>query len=277
MAIFLAILCTLSIGAGEHLAAGATKSTRSHEVTSAMFVSGVLLTGAVALLWPGDPTGRDLLFGALAGAANGLGILLLYYAYSRGSLRSAAPTAGIVMSAIPVLWDLTVGSVPSILVWSGIGLGLAAIGCTSYQPEGGEDDQFAIGVAVAAGIVFGVLFILLGEIGDDSGGTPLFVQRLVGLTLAVTVTRLTGPRVFPASWADRRTALAVGLFATTAVILFVLAVQAGGSLAVVSVMGSQYPAVAVLLGVVLHKQPLRWWQSVGLAMASVAVALITIG
>jgi len=61
------------------------------------------------------------------------------------------------------------------------------------------------------------------------------------------------------------------------VILFVLAIQAGGSLAVVSVMGSQYAAVAVLIGVVVHRQPLRWWQAVGLAMASVSVALITVG
>lgn len=277
MAILLAILCTLSIGTGEHLAAGATKSTRSHEITSGMFASGALLTGALALAWPGDPTTHDLVFGALAGVANGVGILLLYLAYSRGSLRSAAPTAGVVMSAVPVLWNLTVGSVPGLLVWVGIGLGLTAIGFTSYQPDGGEDDQFTANLAIVAGVVFGILLILLGEIGNDAGGSPLFVQRTVGLVVAVSVTRLTGPRILPATWADRRASFIVGLFATGALIFFVLAIQAGGSLAVVSVMGSQYPAVAVLLGVMLHRQPLRWWQAVGLAMASLAVALIAIG
>ena len=95
--------------------------------------------------------------------------------------------------------------------------------------------------------------------------------------IAVVATGSTGPRILPAEAADRRSAFGVGLFATTAVILFVLAVQAGGSLAVVSVMGSQYAAVAVLLGVVLHKQPLRWWQGVGLTLTSLAVALITVG
>lgn len=277
MAIALAILCTLSIGAGEHLAAGVTKRARAHEVTAGMFASGALLTGAVALAWPGEPTGRDLLFGGLGGLCNGTAILLLYYAYSRGTLRSAAPAAAVVMSTVPIVWDIVTGTDPSTLVWVGIGLGVAAIGFTSYQPHGGEDDRFAIGIAVIAGVVFGVLFILLGEIGDDAGGPPLFVQRATGLVIAVVATRSTGPRILPAAAADRRSAFVVGLFATTAVILFVLAVQAGGSLAVVSVMGSQYAAVAVLLGVVLHKQPLRWWQGIGLTLTSLAVALITVG
>lgn len=277
MAILLAILCTLSIGAGEHLAAGATKQTRSHEVTSAMFASGVVLTGLVALLWPGEPVARDLVFGAMAGVANGTAILLLYAAYSRGTLRSAAPAAAVVMSAVPVGWDITTGSSPSILTWLGLGLGVAAIGLTSYQPADGEDDRFALGIAIVAGVVFGVLLILLGEIGDDAGGSPLFVQRAVGLVIAVVATRATGPRILPADPGARRTSLLVGVFATTAVILFVLAIQAGGSLAVVSVMGSQYAGVAVLLGVVLHQQRLRWWQTLGLTMASVAVGLITVG
>jgi len=277
MAILLAILCTLSIGVGEHLAGDATKAARSHEVTSGMFLSGAVITGITALVWPGDPTSRDLFFGALAGVTNGTSILLLYYAYSRGSLRTAAPTAGVVMAAVPVLWDVTAGAAPSALVWLGLGLGVAAIGFTSYRPADGEHEQHATGMAILAGIVFGVLFILLGEIGDDAGGTPLFIQRMCGLTVAVIATRLTGPRVFPADGAVRRAAVVVGFFATAAVILFVLAIQAGGSLAVVSVMGSQYAAVAVLIGVVVHRQPLRWWQAVGLAMASVSVALITVG
>lgn len=277
MAVTLAILCTLSIGVGEHLAAGVTKRARAHEVTAGMFVSGTVLTAIVALAWPGDPTGRDLLFGGLSGVCNGTAILLLYYAYSRGTLRSAAPAAAVVMSIVPIGWDMVTGEAPTPLVWIGVGLGVAAIGFTSYQPADDEDDRFAIGIAVAAGIVFGVLLILLGEIGEDAGGPPLFVQRATGFMIAVTAARITGPRVLPAAPADRRTAFGVGVFATTAVILFVLAIQAGGSLAVVSVMGSQYAAVAVLLGVVLHRQPLRWWQGLGLAMASLAVALITIG
>ena len=73
MAIVLAVLCTLCIAGGEHLAAGATERTRANEITSGMFVSGVVLTAIVALAWPGDPTGSDLVFGGVAGICNGGG------------------------------------------------------------------------------------------------------------------------------------------------------------------------------------------------------------
>ncbi|MGI9608451.1 MAG: EamA family transporter [Acidimicrobiales bacterium] len=278
MAILLAMLSTISIASGEFLAGGVTKRTRANEVTSAMFVAGVAMTAVVALVWPGDPTQRDLIFGALAGLANGTGILLLYVAYSRGSLRSAAPAAAVTMSSVPIAWDVVVtGTNPSTLSWVGIVLGVAAIALSSYERGEVEDDRYGLPIAMLAGAIFGVLLIFLGEIGDDAGGTPLFVQRASALALAVIVTRATGPRILPGRRADRATSFVLGLFATTAIVLFVLALQAGGSLAVVSVIGSQYAGVAVVLGVLLRGQRMWWWQAVGLAGASLAVALISIG
>ncbi len=50
-----------------------------------------------------------------------------------------------------------------------------------------------------------------------------------------------------------------------------------GSLAVASVVGSQYAAVAVLLGVLVRGQRMWWWQGLGLGGSSIAVALIAIG
>ena len=95
MALLLAILCTFSIGTGEHLAAGATKSTRSHEVTSGMFASGAILTAVLALAWPGEPSVRDLMFGALAGAANGAdGRVFIGAAGPAGKLLGAVSSAG---------------------------------------------------------------------------------------------------------------------------------------------------------------------------------------
>ena len=50
-----------------------------------------------------------------------------------------------------------------------------------------------------------------------------------------------------------------------------------GSLAVASVVSSQYAAVAVLLGVLVRGQRMWWWQGLGLGGSSIAVALIAIG
>lgn len=243
-----------------------------------MFASGVILTAVVALLWPGEPTNRDLLLGGFSGAANGTAVLLLYLAYSRGSLRSAAPAAAVVMSSVPIGWDVIVSETsPSFVTWIGIILGVGAIALTTYERGDGQNDRPILMIAVTAGAIFGVMLILLGEIGEDAGGRPILFQRFVGFVVAASATRATGPRVFPEDKAVRARSFVVGLFGTSAVVLFVLALQAGGSLAVVSVIGSQYAAVAVLLGVVFGGQTMRWWQGVGLVGTSLAVALITIG
>lgn len=273
------MLSTLSIAVGEFLAADTTKKARANEVTSTMFGAGVLMTGALALVWPGDPTSRDLFFGAAAGIANGGGVLLLYLAYSRGSLRSAAPAAAVVMSSVPVLWDVVIsGARPSLLVWAGLALGLAAIALSSYERTSSHDrEERALGLAILAGAVFGMLFVLLNEIGEGAGGTPLVLQRTVGFIVAVITTRATGKHIFPVDRRVRRGSFVIGLFATTAIVLMVVALQLGGSLSIVSVIGSQYAGVAVLLGFIFRGQRMWWWQTVGLGAASVAVALITIG
>ncbi|SVA57848.1 uncharacterized protein METZ01_LOCUS110702, partial [marine metagenome] len=92
----------------------------------------------------------------------------------------------------------------------------------------------------------------------------------------ISVARATGPRIFPSERSAFITSFGAGVFGIAAVVLFVLALR-GGSLAVVSVVGSQYAAVAVLLGVALRGQRMWWWQALGLGGSSLAVALIAIG
>jgi len=271
------VLSTFSIALSDFFASGITKRQRANEVTSAVLFAGVVVMVPTAVFWSGNPTTADLVHGALAGAANGVGLLLLFVAYSRGSLRSAAPTAAVVMSGVPVLWDIFVsGTSPSTITSIGLTLGVVAIALSSY--ERGEPDNGSAGLFIAglAGAVFGILLILLSYIGDDAGGSPLLLQRVVAFLIAISVARATGPRIFPSERSAFITSFGAGIFGIAAVVLFVLALK-GGSLAVVSVVGSQYAAVAVLLGVALRGQRMWWWQALGLGGSSLAVALIAIG
>lgn len=281
MVVVLSVLAMLSVGVGELFASGATDRARSHEVTAMMFLTGTVGTAIVALFWPGEPVARDLGVAVVAGVVNGIGILLTYAAYSRGSLRSAAPSAAVVMTAIPVAWDFVLAEQrPSAVVVLGIVLGLVAIGLTSYEgPNTAELDgpKGAVVIAVGGGLMFGLLFILLGEISSDAGGTPVVIQRGVALVVAVVAARATGPRIIPEQSRDRWIAGGVGLLATATVVLIVIALQLGGSLSVVSVLTSQYAAVAVVAGVLFANQTITRVQGTGLALASVAVALITLG
>ena len=277
MSVIYAVLSTFSIGLSDFFASDVTKKARANEVTSTVLFAGVVVMAVTAVFWSGNPTTSDLVHGTLAGAANGVGILLLFVAYSRGSLRSAAPTAAVVMSGVPVLWDIFVsGTSPSTITSIGLTLGVVAIALSSY--ERGEPDNGSAGLFIAglAGAVFGILLILLSYIGDDAGGSPLLLQRVVAFLIAISVARATGPRIFPSERSAFITSFGAGIFGIAAVVLFVLALK-GGSLAVVSVVGSQYAAVAVLLGVAIRGQRMWRWQAVGLGGSSLAVALIAIG
>ena len=278
MSVIYAVLTSFSIALSDFFASSITKRTSPNEVTSATLLAGVVVMAVAVVFWSGDPTTSDLLYGAFAGAANGVGILLYFVAFSRGSLRSTAPTAAVVMSGIPVLWDvLVLGASLSAVTSIGLSIGVVAIALSSYG--GGNPDSGPAGVvtAVLAGVVFGTLLILLSYIGDDAGGSPLLLQRVVAFLIAISVTRATGPRIFPSKRTDFIVSFfGVGLFAIAAIILFVLALREG-NLAVASVVGSQYAAVAVILGVVVRGQRMRWWQGLGLSGSSLAVALIVIG
>ena len=277
MSVIYAVLSTFSIALSDFFASSVTKRERANEVTSTVLLAGVVVMAVAVVFWSGNPTTSDLVHGTLAGIANGVGILLLYVAYSRGSLRSTAPTAAVVMSGVPVLWDVLVsGASPSTVTSIGLSLGVVAIALSSYERGDPDNGSAGLFVAALAGVVFGILLILLSYIGDDAGGSPLLLQRVVAFLVAISVARATGPRIFPSERSAFITSFGAGIFAIAAIVLFVLALREG-SLAVVSVAGSQYAAVAVLLGVAIRGQKLWWWQALGLGGSSLAVALIAIG
>ena len=193
-----AVLSTFAIGLSDFFASDVTKREKANEVTSAVLFAGVVVTAVTALFWSGSPTSRDLIYGALAGAANGVGILLLFAAYSRGSLRSAAPAAAVEMSGIPVVWDvLGLSASPSTITSIGLTLGVIAIALSSYEPGDPAGGSTGLLMASLAGIVFGTMLILLSYIGADAGGSPLLLQRVVAFLVAISVTCTTGPRIFP--------------------------------------------------------------------------------
>jgi len=277
MSVIYAVLTSFSIGLSDFFASSITKRTSPNEVTSATLLAGVVVMAVATVFWSGDPTTSDLLYGAFAGAANGVGILLYFVAFSRGSLRSTAPTAAVVMAGVPVVWDvLVLGSSLSTVTSIGLSIGVVAIALSSYEGRNPDSGPNVLITAVLAGVVFGILLILLSYIGDDAGGSPLLLQRVVAFLVAISVARATGPRIFPSERIAFITSFGAGIFAIAAIVLFVLALR-GGSLAVVSVAGSQYAAVAVLLGVAIRGQRMWWWQALGLGGSSLAVALIAIG
>ncbi len=278
MAIVLAAFCSLFIGLGEIISARQTTSTRPAEITVGYFAGGLLLTIAALAsgVLPSVFLPNDLVYGALSGLFNGFALVLLYSAYSVSSVGVALPTTGMVSIVVPVVVDLAFkGTQPSGALVVGAIIGTGSLGLTSFSPDlGGRVIRGAM-LAVGSGLCYGAMLILLAETTTESGLWPVLPQRVVSLGVAVGVARSSGPRAWPPSGTRLPPALA-GAFGALGLIVFALAAQRG-SLSVVSVVGSQYAAVAIIGGLMLGGPKVWWWQVVGLVGSAVGVSLVIIG
>ncbi len=286
MAIVLAVLTSLFIGLGETISSRETRSTRAVEITVVYFASGLVLvalalSSSIPLAW--DHTAAksqrntaDVGYGALSGLFNGFALLLLYLAYTESSVGIALPVTAMVSVVAPVVVDLVVrqSSAGGLLV-AGVVIGTLSLGLTSFSPDLRGHILKGVLLAIGAGLCYGAMLILLAETRSESGLWPVLPQRVVSLAVAVSMARSTGPRALPVRQARRLPAMA-GVFGAAGLITFALAAQRG-SLSAVSVVGSQYAAVAIVAGYFFDGLRVWWWQVAGLVGTIVGVAFIIIG
>jgi hypothetical protein len=128
---------------------------------------------------------------------------------------------------------LATGDQPSTLAWLGIAVAFPAIYLVP-QADARHDPAIdaaaarsdGAGYGVIAGLGFGTLFALVGQIGDDAGFFPLaLLQLTVAATVVVIATSLRQP------WVPRGRGLApvfaFGLLGSAALVFFQLATQQG--------------------------------------------------
>jgi drug/metabolite transporter (DMT)-like permease len=129
-------------------------------------------------------------------------------------------------------------------------------------------------LALVAGSAFGVVFVLLGSSGAESGLWPVWGARAASVSVMTVVLLARGrpPKVPPAA---RWLVAAAGVLDVAANALFDVAAREG-LLSLVAVISSLYPASTVVLArVVLHERVERR-QQVGLALALAGVLLIAV-
>ena len=126
-------------------------------------------------------------------------------------------------------------------------------------------------LALVAGAMFGVFFILLGQAHPDTGLWALLGVRLTSIPLGLFVAARTRTNLR----LSRRTLLWAGFAGSldlTANALFLLAAMEG-HLGVVAVLASLYPTSTVLLALAVDKERVRAVQVAGLGLAATALAL----
>ena len=290
MEVVLAVGAAIAFGASDFV--GGLLSRRA-AVFSVVLVSQVVsLVGVLAalLLWETGFSAEALGWGAAAGIAGAAGASALYRGLSIGRMGVVAPISGVLAAVIPVVFGLAFGERPGAIAVVGVALGLVAVTAVSRQPDpvaaaapasisddpvpGDTRSRRGVLEGLAAGVGFGLFFVLLERSPSDSGLWPLAGMRVSIIVLVGCIVVIAGLGVEIGSRSIVRLG-ALGLLNVIADLLYLLATR-HGLLSLVAVITSLYPAVTVLLArSILHERMDRS-QVVGLVLAVVSVVLIAL-
>jgi drug/metabolite transporter (DMT)-like permease len=231
----------------------------------------------VALVAGGTLPAADVVVAATAGAAGAVAIGLFYLAMAIGPVSIVAPIAS-TGAAVPVAVGLLRGEAPGTLQVAGVVVAMVGIALALREVETAHAiaaPRRGVLLAALAGIGFGLFFVGIDvAAGEDAlwsataaraGGVVVILAAAVAMPSRVVFSR-------PAA----ATLLTIGALDVTANSLFALA-STQGLLSLVSVAGSLYPVVTVLLARIVLDERLARMQRVGVVLALGGVVLIAAG
>lgn len=277
----LALLSALCFGI-THFVNGLV-SRRHNGLTVALHaqLGGTVLGLLLALfLGAGSATFTDYGWGAMSGVGTGVGVAFLYRAMSQGAMSVVVPVSDVGAVALPVLVGVCfLGERPSLPAWVGIAVVPAALWLVSQSSPDLDNRQrgtVSAGVpsALVASVGFGVQFLAMAQVDKDSGLGPVVLSRVVSVAVIAAVLGAYGAgwKLTGGPWAATVAAGAVG---TLAIVLYLEATRQQ-LMAIATVLSALYPALPVLLALVLLKERLNRRQAAGLACAALAIGLIAL-
>lgn len=283
-AVVLGLLVAGVYGAGDFF--GGLASRRRSAGLVALWSQGAGLVALVVLVpfLGGSPSGSDLGLGVAAGFVGLCGVLLLYRGLAIGRMSVVAPITAVGAAFVPFVVGVTGGEGLPATRLAGAVLALGGVALISRSPSDqapvtgvvtrGSSPLVELGSAVGAGVAFGCVFVLLGEVGDDAGLWPVLFQRVASVP-TLLAGRVAARLPLRATGADLRLIVPAGLCDAGANALFVLAARAG-ALSVVGVVSSLYPAMTVVLAALVLSERITRAQGAGLLLAGVGVVLLAL-
>lgn len=263
-------------GTGDFLGGLASRYGRVHAVVAASHIAGFVTAVLLAPLIPGDPISSDFGWGALAGIAGALAVLSLYTGFTKSHVAVVSPVAAVGAAATGVFFAVVTGERPTGLQLAGVAVGLVSIYFISRSPVEKDDTILrGLGFGALAGLGFGSMLVFLSLVSDDSGIWPLVPARAAGFVLLYAIVM----RMRVAVWPHRASLVPLAVAGALTIVgngAFILAVQRG-SLAIVAVIASMFPATTVVLARVFFHEKLTPTRLAGLTGALLAVGLIAAG
>lgn len=221
--------------------------------------------------------GRSFAIGLAAGAGGGAGLAAFYRALAVGTMSIVSPIVAC-GAVVPFAISIATGERPSTIALTGAGVALAGAVLASAEERraAARERAHAVMLATLAAGALGLFTYFLG-LGSREGTalSTLVGARVGSLTLLLMLAlvlraplRLGHQALLPVA--------AVGLCDVAANALFALA-SGHGLLALVSVLGSLYPVMTVLLAYVFLGERLTTLQLAGVGIALAGVAALSVG
>ncbi len=286
----LALAAALTWGGGD-FAGGVSVKRAGGSLTAALRVvllsHSVSLVGLLLLLALREdplPHRAALLWGLAAGFLGGTSVLCFYLCLARGAMGASAAISGLLAAAIPSLVSSALEGRPGALPLAGFLLAAAAIWLIASGPQTEAVPSGTLPLSIAAGAGFGLYFVALRMAGSGGALWSLALSRSISISVCLlgilwlVAARRSAVLSAGGPWLTRSAvvwALAATLFDTSGNLLFIAATRAG-RLDVAAVLASLYPASTILLAAWLLRERPGRQQALGMALAVVAVILITL-
>ena len=275
MPVILALLSSLVWGLSDFLGGTLSKKRKAVAVIGGSQSFGLLFVSLLAIgfqAW----TWNQIVWvnGAIAGAMGLLGLVCFYTALATGQMGIVAPISSL-SAVVPVTIGLVQGERPSAMQLTGIVVALIGVILASGPELNGKVDPRPVFLALFAALTFGfcVYFMAQGaRINPTMTVTAMrAVQVFLVIILFLAIRNLGGlvKRDIPML-------ATIGASDAGANVLYTFAASLG-LLSVVSVLGSLYPIVTVLLAWWILKERLMRVQYIGIAITFSGVALLALG
>jgi drug/metabolite transporter (DMT)-like permease len=277
----LAVLSALVYGCADFLGGKATRKSAAATVTASSQLAGLSVLALGVIIVGGEgPTLRVLAFGAVAGLAGALGIILLYAALAQGTMSIVSPVTAVTAAIVPlVAGTIWLHERPPSRAWFGVSLTIVAIALVSQATGSGPDGRTKgamriVAMSVGAGAGFGILFVLLRQAGDPRavGLWALVGARPISIGASALLARRAHQPVL-VSRSEWKTVASAGILDQAANILYVLSIGRG-LLSVLAVLAAMYPVSTVALARIIDGERLQQVQLFGVIAAFVALALV---
>jgi drug/metabolite transporter (DMT)-like permease len=240
-------------------------------------VGGTIISLLLLAAPTGSATASAVFWGAVSGLGTGVGVAFLYRAMQREPMSVVVPISDVGAVTLPVVFGIALlDERPSPVALGGIVASVPAIWLVSGGKRVSRSAPGGRGVpdALIAGVGFALQFIGMGQVPADAGWYPVIVSRIVSVVLiGALLAGTTGVRRLPAKPAA--IALAGGAVGTVAIVLYLLAANQQ-MVAVAVVLAALYPAVPVVLALLLLHERIDRKQLLGLLCAAASIALLSL-